>query len=82
MNAVWTMLTRMASAGGVLYFFPALFGYEAEVRSFFRRYMAIAIPAFILIFLVGCIALHAELENQKREVSRRLKGAAFRRPAR
>ncbi|MAC89640.1 hypothetical protein [Maricaulis sp.] len=79
MKAFWTMLSRMASAGGTLYFFPALFGFEDEVRGFLRRHMTLVVPILCLVFFAGCIALHAEQENQRRDFNKRLEGASFRR---
>lgn len=82
MNAIFSMINRMAGIGGVLFFFPSLFGFEAEIRMFFRRYWWATAPVLATIFVVGAVAIHAEIVNQERDYKNRLKGASFRPPKR
>lgn len=80
MDVIWKTMQEFAGVGAVLYFFPGIFGYEDEFRSFMASQIHWTLPLLIAIFFISAVAKHAEIANQKRQFDEKLKGAPVRQP--
>lgn len=78
MRAIWKTMQEFATIGGILFFFPGIFGFESEFRGLMRRYIHWTLPVFVILFTLSAIVKHAEIQSQKSEFAKRLKGASLR----